>query len=114
MTEAASYLQLQAYLSSYGCNVETVTIIRERSSGTCTFVSAFAYALTSFAVEFTRYLERLWIRAIYEYGARTRLCRSSIPFYSSSSAGLTRRQCDSRILQGVRNGRPSQRPSGQN
>src|SRR6266550_1129980 len=100
MTEAASYLQLQAYLSSYGCNIETVTIIRERSSGTCTFVSAFAYALTSFAVGFTRYLERLWIRAIHKYGSRSRLRRPSIPFYSSTSASLPRRECDSRILQG--------------
>lgn len=27
--------QLQAYLTSQGCHLETVTIIRERSSGTC-------------------------------------------------------------------------------
>lgn len=28
-------LQLQAYLTSQGCQLETVTIIRERSTGTC-------------------------------------------------------------------------------
>ncbi|KAF9002035.1 hypothetical protein BDQ17DRAFT_1426312 [Cyathus striatus] len=38
---------LQAYLSSNGCSIETVTIIRERSSGTCTFVFAVAHALTT-------------------------------------------------------------------
>ncbi|KAH0830477.1 hypothetical protein J3R83DRAFT_1925 [Lanmaoa asiatica] len=30
-----SEADLQAYLSSHGCNIETVTIIRDRSSGTC-------------------------------------------------------------------------------
>jgi hypothetical protein len=39
--------QLQAYLTPNGCSVETVTIIRERSSGTCTFVSVYGVALTS-------------------------------------------------------------------
>ncbi|RDB23995.1 RNA-binding protein 5-A [Hypsizygus marmoreus] len=37
---------LQAYLTANGCSVETVTIIRDRSSGTCIFVSAVAHALT--------------------------------------------------------------------
>ncbi|KAL0947210.1 hypothetical protein HGRIS_013328 [Hohenbuehelia grisea] len=37
---------LQAYLSSYGCSVETVTIIRERSTGISSFVSASAHVLT--------------------------------------------------------------------
>ncbi len=40
------YSQLQAYLSSNGCSVETVTIIRDRSTGTCPFVFPFAHTLT--------------------------------------------------------------------
>lgn len=38
--------QLQAYLINSGCTIETVTIIRDRSTGTCPFVSASAHALT--------------------------------------------------------------------
>ncbi|KDR73429.1 hypothetical protein GALMADRAFT_124505 [Galerina marginata CBS 339.88] len=38
---------LQAYLVSHGCSVETVTIIRERSSGTCTFGFGFAQFTTA-------------------------------------------------------------------
>jgi hypothetical protein len=41
VTEAG--LQLQKYLASNGCTIETVTIIRERSSGTCPFVSLFLH-----------------------------------------------------------------------
>ncbi|KAJ8583547.1 hypothetical protein M405DRAFT_866953 [Rhizopogon salebrosus TDB-379] len=32
-----SEADLQAYLSNNGCNIETVTIIRDRSTGTCPF-----------------------------------------------------------------------------
>lgn len=35
--------QLQAYLTSQGCSIETVTIIRERTSGTCTLPSVYAH-----------------------------------------------------------------------
>ncbi|TFK72554.1 hypothetical protein BDN72DRAFT_887183 [Pluteus cervinus] len=37
---------LKSYLSAHGCSIETVTIIRERSSGTCKFTSPLAHALT--------------------------------------------------------------------
>jgi len=51
VTEVASY-QLQAYLLSHGHTVETVTIIRERSSGTCNFSISHAHSLTlSFALD---------------------------------------------------------------
>jgi len=43
---------LQAYLTANGCNIETVTIIRERSSGTCPFVFASAHTLTLATVGF--------------------------------------------------------------
>ncbi|KAF9050736.1 hypothetical protein BDZ89DRAFT_1098764 [Hymenopellis radicata] len=39
---------LQAYLSSNGCSVETVTIIRERSTGTCAFISSLTRASKGF------------------------------------------------------------------
>ncbi|KAH7915965.1 hypothetical protein BJ138DRAFT_1229047 [Hygrophoropsis aurantiaca] len=37
-----SEADLQAYLSNNGCNIETVTIIRDRSTGTCPFGFGFA------------------------------------------------------------------------
>ncbi|KAF9533342.1 hypothetical protein CPB83DRAFT_757713 [Crepidotus variabilis] len=43
-----SEADLQAYLLSNSCNVETVTIIRERTSGTCTFVSASCTCIDGF------------------------------------------------------------------
>ncbi|KAK7466909.1 hypothetical protein VKT23_003973 [Stygiomarasmius scandens] len=49
---------LQAFLNSYGCSVETVTIIRERSTGSCPFVFTFAYALTFLAIRFIKVLPR--------------------------------------------------------
>ncbi|TFK26403.1 hypothetical protein FA15DRAFT_755080 [Coprinopsis marcescibilis] len=35
---------LQAFLTSHGCNPESVTIIRDRSSGTCMFTFGFGFA----------------------------------------------------------------------
>lgn len=46
VTEVIPQFQLQAYLVSQGCNIETVTIIREKSTGTIPFTFAASLSLT--------------------------------------------------------------------
>ena len=53
------FVQLQAYLSGNGCSIETVTIIRERSTGTCPFVFVFfSYIDVSFVVGLSKVYPR--------------------------------------------------------
>lgn len=43
LTKTRIFVQLQAYLTNAGCSIETVTIIRERTSGTFPFVFVSAH-----------------------------------------------------------------------
>lgn len=87
-------VQLQAFLSTSGCSIETVTIIREKSSGTSPFVFASAHTLTyPLSLYFIRCFQRLWICAVCKLGTCPRFCRPALPVHSSTSASVTWRIC---------------------
>jgi hypothetical protein len=58
---SSSTSQLQAFLNSKGCSVETVTIIRERSTGSGPFVFDVSHPLTFLAIRFIKVPQRVLV-----------------------------------------------------
>jgi hypothetical protein len=84
---------LQAYLVSNGCNVETVTIIRDRTSGTYNLcICSPAHALTySSPLDFQRSLQRLRLCPVHHRRSSTRVCRPVLSLHPDAAACLARR-----------------------
>jgi hypothetical protein len=116
--------QLHTFLTGQGCSIETVTIIRERSTGTCPslesswtipltipfFLSPFSFS----SYRLHRPIQGLRFRPIRFYRGRTRLRGPAVSLHSSSSSSLAWRICYRRVLQSSQNRWTAQRAPCQN